>query len=130
VKYLILIYSNPATWAQPPFLHQHDQLPPQERAGRLEQFRTLMTEIARSGELVNTATLEDPARSRTVRFREGALAVTDGPFADAQEQLAGYFVVDCATPERAAEIAARCADARHGGAVELRPVVDFPRMEL
>ncbi|HEX8768582.1 MAG TPA: YciI family protein, partial [Jatrophihabitans sp.] len=67
--------------------------------------------------------LGDPAQSRTIRFRDGVPAATDGPFVDAKEQMAGYFIVDCATPERAAEIAARFPDARYGG-VEIRPVVD------
>jgi hypothetical protein len=126
---MIMIYSNPVTWAHPTFLHQREQLSPQERAAQLEQFRALLTEIAHSDELVSTAALDDPARSRTIRFRDGAPTATDGPFADAKEQMAGYFIVDCATPERAAEIAARFPDARYGG-VEIRPVVDLSELEL
>ncbi|MEV8513828.1 YciI family protein [Dactylosporangium sp. NPDC051484] len=129
LKYVIMIYSNPATWVHPMFLHQHAQLTPAERAAQLDEFRVLMTEIAQSGELIDTAALGDPVKSRTIRFRDGAPAVTDGPFADAKEQMAGYFVVDCATPERAAEIAARFPDARYGG-VEIRPVVDRSEMEM
>jgi len=123
VKYLIMIYSNPVTWAHPTFLHQQEQLSPAERAAQVEQFGALMTEIVESNELVATAALDDPAHSRTIRFRDGALAATDGPFADSKEQLAGYFLVDCATPQRAAEIAARFPDARYGG-VEIRPLVE------
>jgi hypothetical protein len=122
VQYLIMIYSNRATWTHPMFLHQPEQLSPAERAAQVEQFGALMTELVESGELISTAALDDPVRSRSIRFRDGALAATDGPFADAQEQLAGYFLVDCATPERAAEIAARFPDARYGG-VEIRPLV-------
>jgi hypothetical protein len=128
MKYMIMIYSNPVTWAHPTFLHQREELTPQERDARLTEFRELMTEIAHSQELVSTAALGDPAQSRTIRFRDGAPAATDGPFVDAKEQMAGYFVVDCATPERAAEIAARFPDARYGG-VEIRPVVDLSEME-
>lgn len=129
MKYMIMIYSNPVTWAHPTFLHQREQLTPAERAAQLEEFRALMTEIAQSRELVSTAALGDPVQSRTIRFRDGVPAATDGPFADAKEQMAGYFVVDCATPERAAEIAARFPDAR-SGAVEIRPVVDLSEMEM
>ena len=123
MKYLILIYSNPATWAHPTFLHQQQELSPADRAAQVEQFRALMTELVESNELVSTEALDDPARSRTIRFRDGALTATDGPFADAKEQMAGYFVVDCATPERVAEIASRFPDARYGG-VEIRPLVE------
>jgi hypothetical protein len=128
LKYVIMIYSNPATWVHPVFLHQREPLEPAERDARLSEFRELMTEIARSGELVDTAALADPVLSRTIRFSDGVPTVTDGPFADAKEQMAGYFVVDCATPERAAEIAARFPDARNAG-VEIRPVVDLSDME-
>jgi hypothetical protein len=128
VKYLIMIYSNPVTWAHPTFLHQHEQLTPAERAAQLEEFQALLNEIAQSHELVSAAALGDPAQSRTIRFHNGVPAVTDGPFADAKEQMAGFFLVDCATPERAAEIAARFPDARYGG-VEIRPVVDPSDLE-
>jgi hypothetical protein len=57
------------------------------------------------------------------------LAATDGPFADAKEQLAGYFLVDCASQERVEEIARRFPDARNGG-VEIRPVMDLSGMEM
>jgi hypothetical protein len=125
MKYVLMIYSNPATWEHPMFLHQQEQLAPEERDAQLADFSALMHEIAASGELVDTAALADPADSRVIRVRDGALAVTDGPFADAKEQMAGYFVLDCATPERAAEIAARFPDARNAG-IELRPVVELP----
>jgi hypothetical protein len=51
---------------------------------------------------------------------EGHLA-TDGPYAEAKEQLAGFFLIDCASRERAEEIAAQFA--QPGGTVELRPVM-------
>ena len=60
-----------------------------------------------------------------VRVREGVRATTDGPYSEAKEQLAGVFVVDVATPERAEEIAATIPEAEYGGGVELRPVTMF-----
>jgi hypothetical protein len=105
------------------FLHQAEQLAPDERAAQLDEFRALMTEIAQSGELIDTAALGDPATGRVIRFRDGVPAATDGPFADSKEQMAGYFVVDCVSFDRATEIAARFPDARHGG-VEVRPLRD------
>jgi hypothetical protein len=129
MRYVIMIYSNPATWEHPMFLHQQEQLAPEERDAQLADFSALMHEIAASGELVDTAALADPADSRVIRVRDGALAVTDGPFADAKEQMAGYFVVDCETPERVMEIAMRLPDARNSG-VEVRPVMDLSGMEM
>jgi hypothetical protein len=67
----------------------------------------LLKELTESGELVGTQALADPSNTKTVRVRDGVPAITDGPFAEAKEQLGGYLIVDCASPERATEIAAR-----------------------
>ena len=93
-----------------------------ERAGLLRDFEDLMREISESGELVTAQALADPLTARSVRVRDGESLVTDGPFVEAKEQMAGYFVVDCATPERAEEIAGRFPDARFA-AVEVRPLM-------
>lgn len=129
MRYVIMIYSNPATWVHPMFLHQHTPLAPEERAARISEFGSLMTEIAESGELIDSAALADPVTSRVIRFCDGAPEATDGPFADAKEQMAGFFIVDCETRERVEEIAARFPDARNGG-VEIRPVMDLSGMEM
>jgi hypothetical protein len=65
----------------------------------------------------------------TVRVRGGLPATTDGPYVESKEQLAGYFVVDCDSRERATDIAARFPNALFG-AVEVRPVMDMSRREL
>ncbi len=131
MKYLIMIYSNPETWEHPMFLHHPDvlALPESERAELVRQGEVLLAEISESGELVDGVALADPATARTARPRDGVPAVTDGPYLEAKEQLAGYFVVDCETRERAAEIALRFPDARLG-AVEVRPIMDMSGQEM
>ena len=63
-----------------------------------------------------------PAETATVVRPAGEdFLVTDGPYAEAKEQLAGFFLIDCASRERAEEIAAQFA--QPGGTVELRPVM-------
>lgn len=64
-----------------------------------------------------------PSQTRTVRVVSGQAAVTDGPFVEAKEHLAGYIMVDVASLDRAIEIASRWPDARFG-AMEVRQVVD------
>ncbi|WP_155372836.1 YciI family protein [Catellatospora vulcania] len=128
MKYVVLIYNNPSTWQHPMFL-QSGPLSEQERAERASEFQTLLKELTETGELVDSAALGDPAHSIALRMREGVLAATDGPFADVKEHLAGYFVLDCATPERALELARRFPDVRAGG-VELRPVVDPSELRM
>ncbi|GII00586.1 hypothetical protein Pta02_25940 [Planobispora takensis] len=113
MKYMLLIYNNPATLAA---------LSEQEREEVMASVDSILEELTASGELVGGDALAGPELARTVRVRDGVPVTTDGPFAEAKEQLAGYVMVDCATPERAAEIAARWPDARFG-AMEVRAVV-------
>jgi hypothetical protein len=67
-------------------------------------------ELLDSGELVETRGLSAPVHTRRVRLQHGVPAVTDGPYAEAEEVLAGYWVVDCASFDRATEIASGLAD--------------------
>ena len=67
-------------------------------------------ELAESGELVETRGLAAPVHTRRVRLQDGVPVVTDGPYAETQEVLAGYWIVECESFDRATEIAARLAD--------------------
>ena len=124
MKYLLMIYGNPRSWGHPIFLRTDEALAmtEEQRAEMFGEFEALLTEISESGELVGAQALADPLTSRAVRVRGGERIVTDGPFVESKEQLAGYFVVDCATTERAEEIASRFPDARITG-VEVRPLM-------
>lgn len=119
MKYMLLIYSNPTTWQE--MSKEFDTV--------LAEVDTLMRELTESGEWVGGEALADPVNSRTVRVRGGAPAVTDGPYLEAKEHLAGYCILECETMDRAIEIAARWPDARFN-AVELRPVMDQSGAEM
>ena len=82
-----------------------------------------------SGELVGFAALADPSNSSTVRVRDGVPAVTDDPYVEAKDFLAGYYVVECETAERAGELAAQIPDAQYT-AIEVRPVMDGGGLEM
>ena len=116
MKYLILIHSNPASreiW---------ESFSEEQKAEGFEYYGQIVDDLVASGELVVTHALADPSTATTVTVREdGATVTTDGPFAEAKEQLAGFFLFDFATRERAEEIAAKFAGP--GDAVELRPVL-------
>ncbi len=131
MKYLLLIYSNPENWEHPMFLRdpQFLAMSEDERDELTRQVEALYQEITESGELVGGAALADPVNAKTMRVREGVPATTDGPYLEAKEQLAGYFVVDCDSPQRATEIAARFPDARFT-AVEVRPIMDMSGQEM
>ncbi|MGP4025742.1 YciI family protein [Actinomadura sp. 3N407] len=131
MKYLLLIYGNAENWEHPMFLRDPGflALPQDERDALAAQAEELFTEITESGELVTGTALADPVTARTMRVRDGVPVATDGPYVEAKEQLAGYFVVDCDSPERAAEIAARFPDARFA-AVEVRPIMNMSGQEM
>jgi hypothetical protein len=93
------------------------------------QFEALLTEITESGELIGSHALAAPDATTTVQVRNGLPVTTDGPFVEAKEHLAGYFVVECERPERAIAIATRFPDAR-SAAVEVRPIMDVAGMEM
>jgi hypothetical protein len=114
VKYILLIYQNPATW---------ETFSEEERNRVMVEVGEIMEELTKSGEWVGGEGLADPSNTKTVRVRDGVPAVTDGPFVEAKEQLAGYCIVECETPERATEIAARWPDARYW-AMEVRPIME------
>jgi hypothetical protein len=120
MKYVLLIYQRPGAF---------DALAQEERDALSSEFAAVNEELAASGEFIGGAALADPANGRTVRQRDGVPAVTDGPFAEAKEQLAGYYVVDCESIERATEIALRDPASRLW-AIEVRPVMDEAGMEM
>ena len=69
--------------------------------------------------------LDDPATATTVRVQDGKVLTTDGPFVAVKEALGGYFVFEADDLDAAIELAARVPAARLGGAVEVRPVVEY-----
>jgi hypothetical protein len=62
--------------------------------------------------------------AKTVRIRNGRVAITDGPFAETKEQLAGFYLIDAANHDEALKIAAQIPPAR-AGSIEVRPVRDL-----
>ncbi|MFC4865189.1 YciI family protein [Streptomonospora arabica] len=92
--------------------------------------------LVESGEFVDGHGLSAPVHTRRVEGKEGAPVVTDGPYAETQEVLAGFTIVDCASFDRATEIAAQLADTPHPeGArpgktwyVDVRPIDEAPPM--
>ena len=82
-----------------------------------------------SGTVKSGAGLEPPATATTLRISSGKRKVQDGPFADAKEQLGGFFVIDVPDLDTALEWAARAPCAATGG-VEVRPVMPPPPMPM
>jgi len=113
VKYLLSIYLNPTIM---------DALSEAERDEIMHGAGRFLAMIEETGELVGSHALGEPAQSAVVRVRDGVPAVTDGPYLEAKEFLAGYYVVDVESRDRALELAAMVPDAAVN-AMEVRPIV-------
>ena len=93
-------------------------------------------EVEKTGELVEARGLDFPSRAKTVSLVDGQVVVSDGPFAEAKESLAGYWIVDCDTAQRAVEIAAHVSGAPGPGGrplnmpIEVRPIMSAPAGEI
>lgn len=123
MKYMILIHSNPH------FQERWDGLTDAQREGFGRDHLALTAELAATGELVASEGLADPELARWVTARDGEVMTTDGPFAEVKEHLAGFYLVDVESPERAVEIGARVPDAVWG-LIEVRPVLDMSGWDL
>src|SRR4051812_27599380 len=72
-----------------------------------EFMEALSQDLEKAGELIDARGLAAPVHTRRVTLQAGVPVVTDGPYAETQEVLAGYWIVECASFDRATEIAAR-----------------------
>jgi hypothetical protein len=119
MKFLLNVYQRPSMGAS---------LTEDERAELLdhEEFVTMVRE---SGELVGGEAIADPSTSVVVRVRDGVPTVTDGPYLGTEDFVAGYYLVDCESRERAVELAALVPSARFDG-VEVRPLMGLAGTEM
>jgi hypothetical protein len=72
---------------------------------------------------------QDQSTAKRVALREGRTMTSDGPFAEAKEHLAGFYLIECESMERAVELAAKVPDAAFNE-VEVRPIFDMKGLEL
>jgi hypothetical protein len=77
--------------------------------------------LRQSGQLIAAEALQPIGTATTVRVRHGKVSVTDGPFAETKEQLAGFYLIDARDLNDAIQVAAKIPPAREGS-VEVRPV--------
>jgi len=123
VKYLILIHSNPES------LKIWEGLSDAQRMELGRGHMALTESLAESGELIVSEGLADPATAKYVSVREGKKVASDGPFAEVKEHLAGFYLIECDTIERAIELAAKAPDAAYSY-VEVRPILDMSGWEF
>ena len=111
--------------------------PPDDIKAHIQWMKRFAKTLGEAGELVAAEGLAVPEQARIVRAKKnGEPEVTDGPYPEAKEFLAGYWIVDVDTPDRAFEIAARASAAPGKGGVpmnmpiEVREVMSAPAVEI
>ena len=123
MKYLLLIYHNPEArqlW---------ESFTEEQQAEGLALYAALNNDLAASGELVVAEALESPSAASRVSVSDGKTVAGDGPYVETKEHLAGFYLVDVASRERAIEIAGRIPEAAIGG-VEVRPILTYSALEM
>ena len=123
MKFVILMQSNPQSLAVWETLT--DQ---QRRDFGVGHFR-LNEQLREAGVLVASEGLGDPALATQVSVRDGRTIASDGPYAEAKEHLAGFYLIDVADLDEAVAWAAKAPDAAYTR-VEVRPVLDMSAWEL
>jgi hypothetical protein len=120
VKYMIMMFGDQATM---------ESMVSREWIVEMIQFmQKLDAELLASGELVVSEGLADASQAKTVRYQNGETVVTDGPFSESRESLAGFWIVDVESEARALEITSRVVAFTHGP-IEVRQVPDGPPAE-
>ncbi|MDF0666014.1 MAG: YciI family protein [Nitrospira sp.] len=112
MKYLLLVHHNEDTF---------NKIPEAERKEMLAESIQLCHQLDGKGQYVHASPLQPEATGIVVRVRNGKAAVTDGPFAETKEQLAGYFLIEAQDRDDAVRIAKLVPGARIG-TVEVRPL--------
>jgi hypothetical protein len=114
MKYLLLIYHEEKAW---------NSLNEDDRQKLYGEYRKLREGLTASGVYLGGSQLEQTKTARSVRVRNGKQLVTDGPFAETHEQLAGYFLIEAKHLDEAIAVAAQIPSSSMG-TIEVRPLVE------
>jgi len=130
VKYMILLYGSQQDYdAMSGRPSDRPAWTAQDFAAMGAFMEAFNTGLVESGELVDTRGLTAPVHARRIQLQQGVPVVTDGPYAETQEVLAGYWIIDCESFDRATEIAAelsKCPGPEYANAavIDVRPIAE------
>jgi hypothetical protein len=115
MKFLLLVHHKEEAF---------NKIPADNRKEMLAESIQLCHQLDAQNQYIHASPLQPEPTGTVVRVRDGKSMVTDGPFMETKEQLAGYFLIDAKDRDEAISIAARVPGARIG-TVEVRPVVEI-----
>ena len=115
MRYMMLIYS------------QEKEVAAEDMNSVAAQHKLLMDEARRLGILLAADPLQASSTATTLRIQNGTALVTDGPYAETKEQLAGYYILECQDLDEALAWAAKIPTVCAGGSgcIEIRPIREF-----
>ena len=119
MRYIFLIYSRETDFADATAVDME----------KIKEAHWAVMDAARErGVIFGAQPLQATTTATTVRTQNGKPLITDGPFAETKEQLAGYYILDCKNLDEAIEWAAKIPTACQGGAgcIEIRPLAELP----
>jgi hypothetical protein len=117
VKYALLIYADPAPWAD-----LSDEEKARLRAEQMPRWVSLLEELQKADPNVKGYELDEAVTAKVVRVRDGERIVSDGPFAETKEVIGGAFVIDVPDLDEAIRLASLVPTAWHGS-LEIRPIL-------
>jgi len=112
MQYLLMVYANESGFAN---------LSKEQADQALGAYRAYTEALKKSGAMVASDRLQPTSTATTVRVTNGKTQILNGPYAEAKEQLGGYFLIEAPDLDAAIAWAARCPGSSHG-AVEVRPI--------
>jgi hypothetical protein len=115
MRYLLLIYGP--EW-------DTSQYTPEQMQQIMGEWTDYTADLLKRGVSEGGEALEPSNTATTVRVRDGETLTTDGPFAETNEVLGGYYLINAKNLDEAIEIAAACPGAKQGS-IELRPITEF-----
>ena len=118
MKYMLLIHQG--TTPTPPS-EEWDRLPEDEKQAIYAAYKA----INETPGVSPGVQLQPPETATTVRVQDGRTLTTDGPFVEIKEAMAGYLMLEADDIDAAIELASRIPAARLGGAIEVRPIMEW-----
>ena len=120
MRYMLLVYSRES---------EMERLSPEEDQRIRAGHWAVMDQTAKQGIFRGAEPLKPTATATTVRIQNGKPLITDGPFAETKEQLAGYYILDCKDLDEAIAWAEKIPTACQGsaGCIEIRPILPIPQ---
>jgi hypothetical protein len=112
MQVMLLIHADDSQW---------NAMPDAAKQEAMAAYRAYADALVQAGAMRGGERLRPATEALTVRLRDGAPQVLDGPYAETKEQLGGYFLIEVADMQEAARWAARCPGAAHG-TMEVRPI--------